>query len=56
MKKGIKIPGTGFLSYRFIKKADTDKYDITTISPRNHFLFTLLLTSTIFGTIVISDW
>lgn len=51
MKKKIVVLGTGFSSFRFVKKIDKNKYDVTVISPRNHFLFTPLLPSTTVGTI-----
>jgi NADH:ubiquinone reductase (non-electrogenic) len=51
MKKKVAILGTGFSAFRFAKKIDREKYEITIISPRNHFLFTPLLPSTTVGTI-----
>ena len=51
MKKKVVVLGTGFSAYSFIKKIDKTKYDITVVSPRNHFLFTPLLPSTTVGTI-----
>lgn len=51
MKKKIIVLGTGFSAYRFLKKIDLKKFDITVVSPRNHFLFTPLLPSTTVGTI-----
>jgi len=51
MKKKVAVLGTGFSAYMFIKKVNRKKYDITVISPRNHFLFTPLLPSTTVGTI-----
>jgi NADH:ubiquinone reductase (non-electrogenic) len=35
----------------FINAIDTDKFNVTVISPRNYFLFTPLLTSTTVGTL-----
>jgi NADH:ubiquinone reductase (non-electrogenic) len=51
MKKKVVILGTGFSAFSFAKKINREKYDITVISPRNHFLFTPLLPSTTVGTI-----
>jgi NADH:ubiquinone reductase (non-electrogenic) len=51
MKKKVVVLGTGFSAFRFIKKIDKNKYHVTVISPRNHFLFTPLLPSTTVGTI-----
>ena len=51
MKSKIVILGTGFGAFSCVKELDTDIYDITIISPRNHFLFTCLLPSTTVGTI-----
>lgn len=51
MKKKITILGAGFAAFRFLKKIDTEKFDVTVVSLRNHFLFTPLLPSTTVGTI-----
>jgi NADH:ubiquinone reductase (non-electrogenic) len=51
MKKRIIILGTGFAAFRFLKKIDISKFEVTVVSPRNHFLFTPLLPSTTVGTI-----
>lgn len=51
MKKKIILLGTGFAAFRFIKKINTNLYQVTVVSPRNHFLFTPLLPSTTVGTI-----
>lgn len=50
MKKLV-ILGTGFAAFSFLKKVKRNYYDITVVSPRNHFLFTPLLPSTTVGTI-----
>jgi len=50
-KKKVVILGTGFAAFSLVKKIDTERYDVTIISPRNHFLFTPLLPSTTVGTI-----
>jgi NADH:ubiquinone reductase (non-electrogenic) len=44
------ILGTGFGAFNLIKHLSRD-YEITVVSPRNHFLFTPLLPSTTVGTI-----
>ena len=44
------VLGTGFGAFNLVKGLHRD-YDITVISPRNHFLFTPLLPSTTVGTI-----
>lgn len=51
MKKRIVVLGTGFAAFRFLKKINTRLYDVSVISPRNHFLFTPLLPETTVGTI-----
>ena len=51
MKKKVIILGTGFSAYRFLKKLNKQIYQVTVVSPRNHFLFTPLLPSTTVGTI-----
>lgn len=51
MKKKVILLGTGFAAFRFIKKINTRLYQVTVVSPRNHFLFTPLLPSTTVGTI-----
>ncbi|MDH3252309.1 MAG: hypothetical protein OEM41_05910 [Ignavibacteria bacterium] len=44
------ILGTGFGAFTLVKNL-SDRFNITIISPRNHFLFTPLLPSTTVGTI-----
>jgi len=44
------ILGSGWGSYRLLKCIDANKYKCTVISPRNHFLFTPLLTHAAVGT------
>ncbi|MEK9138697.1 MAG: FAD-dependent oxidoreductase, partial [Bacteroidota bacterium] len=44
------VPGTGFGAFNLVKHLKND-YDITVVSPRNHFLFTPLLPSTTVGTL-----
>jgi NADH:ubiquinone reductase (non-electrogenic) len=45
------ILGTGFAGFSLVKTIDTRFYDVTVVSPRNHFIFTPLLPSTTVGTI-----
>lgn len=47
----IVILGTGFAGFSFLRKIDLHRYQVTVVSPRNHFLFTPLLPSTTVGTI-----
>ena len=51
MKKKVVVLGSGFSAFRFAKKINKKKFDLTIVSPRNHFLFTPLLPSTTVGTI-----
>ncbi|MBX7223589.1 MAG: FAD-dependent oxidoreductase [Blastocatellia bacterium] len=50
-KKHLVILGSGFAAVTLVKKIDLKAYDVTLVSPRNHFLFTPLLPSTTVGTI-----
>ncbi len=50
-KPHVVVLGTGFAAFSFIKAIDTQSYDVTVVSPRNHFLFTPLLPSTTVGTV-----
>ncbi|MGB2867246.1 MAG: FAD-dependent oxidoreductase [Bacteroidota bacterium] len=50
-KKRVVVLGTGFGAFSFVKRVDTRLFDVTVVSPRNHFLFTPLLPSTTVGTI-----
>ena len=47
MKKNITIIGSGWASSSFIQKIDTDKYNITVISPNENFIYTPLLANNI---------
>ena len=51
MKKNIAILGSGFGAFSCLRILDPKYYDISVVSPRNHFLFTPLLPSTTVGTI-----
>lgn len=50
-KPCLVILGTGFAGFSIIKSVNTDFFDVTVVSPRNHFIFTPLLPSTTVGTI-----
>jgi len=50
-KKSVIIVGAGFAALSVVKNIDFDSYDVSIVSPRNHFLFTPLLPSTTVGTI-----
>lgn len=45
------ILGTGWASYSVFRNVNRNLYRIIVVSPRNHFLFTPLLTSTTVGTL-----
>lgn len=51
MKKQLVVLGSGFGAFSCLKELNYDLYDVTIVSPRNHFLFTCLLPSTTVGTI-----
>jgi NADH:ubiquinone reductase (non-electrogenic) len=51
MKKRLVILGSGFAAFSCLKKLKERYFDISVVSPRNHFLFTPLLPSTTVGTI-----
>jgi len=50
-KPRVVILGSGWGSFRFLRNLDKSKYEVTVVSPRNHFLFTPLLASTTVGTL-----
>jgi NADH:ubiquinone reductase (non-electrogenic) len=45
------VLGSGFAAFSLLRNVDYRRYDITVVSPRNHFLFSPLLPSTTVGTI-----
>jgi hypothetical protein len=51
IKERIVILGTGWGCAAFLKDIDTTQYDVTVISPRNHFLFTPMLAGASVGTV-----
>ncbi|HVZ40306.1 MAG TPA: FAD-dependent oxidoreductase [Candidatus Kapabacteria bacterium] len=50
-RKRLVILGSGFAAISLLKRINLKEYDVTVVSPRNHFLFTPLLPSTTIGTI-----
>ncbi|RKP05334.1 hypothetical protein THASP1DRAFT_9338, partial [Thamnocephalis sphaerospora] len=50
-KPRLVILGSGWGSASLLKKLDTEKYDVTVVSPNNYFLFTPLLPSATVGTL-----
>ena len=50
-KPKVIILGAGWGGYNFGSMISKELYDVTLISPRNHFLFTPLLPSTTVGTL-----
>ena len=50
-KERIVILGTGWGGASFLKFIDTNLYDVTIISPRNHFVFTPMLAGASVGTV-----
>ena len=47
----ILVLGTGWGACSFLRKLDTDKFNVTVVSPRNYFLYTPLLAGTCVGTV-----
>jgi NADH:ubiquinone reductase (non-electrogenic) len=45
------VLGTGFAAFALLRRVDLRAYDVTVVSPRNHFVFTPLLPSTTVGTV-----
>ena len=50
-KPRVVVLGSGFGAFSFVKHLNHRHYDVTVVSPRNHFLFTPLLPSTTVGTV-----
>jgi hypothetical protein len=50
-KSHLVVVGSGWGGFRLATDVDKNKYDVTVLSPRNHFLFTPLLPSTSVGTL-----
>lgn len=51
MKKKLIVLGGGFAALQVIKRVSLSLYDVTLVSPRDHFLFTPLLASSTVGTV-----
>src|SRR5687768_6457794 len=51
IRKRLVVLGSGFAAFMILKKIDVRSYDVTVVSPRNHFLFTPLLPSSTVGTV-----
>ncbi|KAL7311986.1 hypothetical protein PS15m_007797 [Mucor circinelloides] len=47
----VVILGSGWAGFRLIRDLDKKNYDVSVVSPRNHFVFTPLLASTSVGTL-----
>jgi NADH dehydrogenase FAD-containing subunit len=50
-KERIVILGTGWGAASFLPEIDTELYDVTVVSPRNHFVFTPMLAGASVGTV-----
>ena len=50
-RKRLVILGTGWGSYSVLRNINKKLFDVSVVSPRNHFLFTPLLASTAVGTL-----
>lgn len=53
MKKKLIVLGGGFAALQVVKRVSLSLYDVTIVSPRDHFLFTPLLASSTVGTVEI---
>jgi hypothetical protein len=50
-KEKLVILGAGWGSAAFLRGIDTERYDVTVISPRNYFIFTPMLAGAAVGTV-----
>ena len=50
-KESLVVLGTGWGAAALLKNIDTDKYDVTVISPRNYFVFTPMLAGASVGSV-----
>eukprot|EP01060_Flectonema_neradi_P000782 TRINITY_DN10484_c0_g1_i1.p1 TRINITY_DN10484_c0_g1~~TRINITY_DN10484_c0_g1_i1.p1 ORF type:complete len:453 (+),score=63.81 TRINITY_DN10484_c0_g1_i1:41-1360(+) len=50
-KKKVVVLGSGWGGFNFVKRIDMNKFDVSLVSPTNHFLFTPLLPSCAVGTL-----
>eukprot|EP01032_Pedospumella_encystans_P012913 gene12913-14903_t len=51
VKPKVVVLGCGWAGFRFAQDIDKNKFSVSLVSPRNHFLFTPLLPSTSVGTL-----
>ena len=47
----VLVLGSGWAAHAFIKVIDTDAFEVVVVSPRNYFVFTPMLTSSVVGTV-----
>lgn len=47
----IVLLGTGWAAHALLKEIDASKFEVTTVSPRNFFLFTPMLAASAVGTV-----
>merc|ERR1719235_956727 len=50
-KPNLVVLGTGWGSFRVLSDIDSEKYNVSVVSPRNHLLFTPMLASSAVGTV-----
>eukprot|EP00752_Nemacystus_decipiens_P007861 g7023.t1 len=50
-KPRIVVLGTGWAAHSLLKEIDASKFEVTTVSPRNFFLFTPMLAASAVGTV-----
>src|SRR5512140_564180 len=50
MSERVVVVGSGFAAISFVRRVPLEPYEVTLVSPRNHFLFTPLLPGTAVGT------
>eukprot|EP00904_Undaria_pinnatifida_P011571 jgi/Undpi1/7544/HiC_scaffold_22.g10017.m1 len=51
VKPRVVVLGTGWAAHALLKEIDSTKVDVTTVSPRNFFLFTPMLAASAVGTV-----
>lgn len=54
-KEKVVVLGTGFAALSFLKTLDSEKFDITVVSPRSYFLYTPLLCDGAVGSVAIES-
>lgn len=50
-KPRVVVLGTGWAAHALLKEIDASKFEVTTVSPRNFFLFTPMLAASAVGTV-----